>query len=194
MNRTFKIITSGWALTAVFLLSIACGNNRKTNHPDSKEVAEAHNDAKFNDVALKNDAEYISDAYSNGLCEIEAAKRAKEYASAQETRELASMLIESHVKLNDKLQRLAGEKQVSLQQGLTPGQLEELKQNGDQQGVEYDKAYLSDVVNKHQKSISMFEKASNKSEDAQVKELFGSALPELRNHLDMAMNARNKLQ
>ncbi len=72
--------------------------------------------------------------------------------------------------------------------------VEELKKNSDQKGVEYDKNYLSDVISKHEKSIAMYEKAADKSEDADVRKLFSNALPELRNHLDMAMNTKNKLK
>lgn len=194
MSHTFKIFASGWILLFILLLSVACDHKHQVKQPDSKEIAEEHNAAKFNDILLKKDASYISDAYSNGLCEIEAAKQAKEYASAQETRDLASAIIKTHARLNEKLEKIATEKQVSLQSGLTPDQLNEIKKNGVQRGVEYDKLYLTEVVNNHQKNISMFEKASQKSEDNNVKELFGTALPELRNLLDMAMNIRNKLQ
>ena len=195
MNKTFKLIAAGWMFLLFSALLISCGNNapKTEKGPDAKEIADEHNEAKFHDSALERDADYISGAYSRGLCEIEAAKRAKEYASAKQTRDMASELIAAHVKLNDRLQALARSKQVSLQNGLTAEQLDELKKHSDQKGVEYDKAYLADVISKHKKSIAMFEKAADKSEDADVRKLFSDALPELRNHLDMAMNTKNKL-
>lgn len=196
MNRSFKLIASGWVLLLFSALLTSCGNNtpKTEKEPDAKEIADEHNDAKFHDNALEKNADYISNAYSSGLCEIEAAKRAKEYASAKQTRDLASELIAAHVRLNDRIQALARSKQVSLQNGLTAEQLDDLKKHSDQKGVEYDKAYLSDVISKHEKSIAMFEKAADASEDADVRKLFSDALPELRNHLDMAMNTKNKLK
>lgn len=196
MNRSFKIIAASWILLGFSALITSCSNNspKTEKEPDAKEIADEHNDAKFNDSSLEKDADYISDAYSSGLCEIEAAKRAKEYASAKQTRDIASDLIAAHVKLNDQLQVLAKAKQVSLQNTLTAEQLEDLKKHSDQKGVEYDKAYLDGVISKHEKSIAMFEKAADKSEDADVRKLFSNALPELRNHLDMAMNTKNKLK
>lgn len=195
MNNTIKSITVSCMLLAASGTLVSCSsNNNKSHQMDSKEMAEEQNEAKFNDRSLQKDADYIMEAYSNGLCEIEAAKRAKEYASAKETRDLASELITAHVKLNESLEKLAADKQVSLQKGLTSDQLEELKKNSDQKGVEYDKAYLSDVISKHEKSISLFEKAADKSEDADVRKLFSSSLTELRNHLDMAMNTKNMIK
>lgn len=197
MNKSFKAIAAGCMLLASTAVLTSCGNNnapKTEKDADAKEIADDHNDAKFNDKALEKDADYISDAYSSGLCEIEAAKRAREYASTKQVRDYAGELIAAHVKLNDQLQALAKSKQVTLQSSLTEDQLEELKKNSDQKGVEYDKNYLSDVISKHEKSIAMYEKAADKSEDADVRKLFSNALPELRNHLDMAMNTKNKLK
>lgn len=195
MNRSFKLIATGWLLMATGAFITSCTNQPKQEgHKDAKEIAEEHNEAKFHDSSLEKDATYISDAYSSGLCEIEAAKRAKEYASAQQTRDLASELIAAHVKMNDELQALAKSKQVTLQQGLTADQLEKIRKSSDQKGIDYDKAYLADVIDKHEKNIAMYEKVADKSEDAEIRKWFSNALPHLRNHLDKAMNTKNRLK
>ncbi len=48
------------------------------------------------------------------------------------------------------------------------------------------KAYMSMMVDDHQKDIDQFEKASNKANDANLKAFASKALPVLRMHLDSA--------
>jgi putative membrane protein len=196
MKTSFKIIAATGTILLTAALLTSCSNNRSANHEnkDAKEIADERNEAKFNNRSEVNDAEYISEAYSNGLYEIEAAKHAKQYAVAQQTRDLAGELITAHVKLNDQLKALAQSKQVSLQQTLTADQLDDIKELSEKKGVEYDKEYLDEVIEEHKEYISDFEKAADKSNDADVRKLFSESISHLRAHLDKAMSVKTQIK
>lgn len=53
-------------------------------------------------------------------------------------------------------------------------------------GVDFDKAYLSAIIDDHKKTIKLFEKESKRGDDAELKSWATNTLPTLRHHLEMA--------
>jgi putative membrane protein len=192
INRSFRIIGLSWIVLLSVLLLSSCSNSPQPK--DAKESAEEHNDAKFADNQGERDAQYLVDAYSSGLYEIEMSQQAKQKATRSDVKDLASEMIEEHAKLNESLKSLSIKKQVSLQQTLTEEQLEKIKECNDKKGVQYDEAYIEKIVDKHEKSIKLAEEAAEKASDNEIRSLFSSALPTLRHHLEMAMSLKDKLK
>lgn len=192
MNRTFKMIGLSWMILFSIMIITSCGNGPQKKDP--KESAEDHNDAKFASNSAENDAQYLVDAYSIGLYEIEASQHAKQKTTNNAVKSLASEMIEAHAKMNVSLQSFAGKKQVSLQQGLTEDQLKEIKECSDKKGTEYDKAYLDKIISDHEKAIKMSEEAAEKAHDPEIRNLFSTSLPTLRHHVEMAMALKDKMK
>jgi len=53
-------------------------------------------------------------------------------------------------------------------------------------GVDFDKAYLSAIIDDHKKNIKLFERESKRGDDAELKSWATNTLPTLRHHLEMA--------
>ncbi len=191
INREFNIIGLSWFLLFVIMVITSCGSGPQKK--DTKETAEEHNDSKFATHTTEDDAQYLVDAYSNSLYEIEASQHAKQKATRNDVKDLASQMIEAHVKLNESIESAAGEKQISLQQGLTDDQLKEIKDCSDKKGLEYDKAYIDKIIDYHEKAIKLAEKAAEKANDAEIRNLFSGSLSNLRHHLEMAMAIKDKM-
>ncbi|MES2725530.1 MAG: DUF4142 domain-containing protein [Bacteroidota bacterium] len=192
MNRTIKIIALGWILLLALLLVLtSCGDSPQTK--DTKEVAEDHNDAKFASNDAENDAQYLVDAYSIGIYELEASQHAKQKAASNNVKTLASEMVEAHAKMNVSLKSLADKKQVSVPVKLTDDQMKEIKDCSDKKGAEYDKAYIEKIVSDHEKAIKLSEAAAEKAHDPEIRNLFSSSLPALRHHLEMAMAIKDKM-
>jgi len=94
------------------LLTIGACNNAETK-TDTKEVAEDHNEAKF-DKTDEKDAQRVVDAYSSGLYEIRLADTVSKYAVSKEAKNLAAMLGDAHRKINAELKGLAEKKQITV--------------------------------------------------------------------------------
>jgi putative membrane protein len=174
------------------LLTIGACNNAETK-TDTKEVAEDHNEAKF-DKADERDAQRVVDAYSSGLYEVRLADSVSKYAVSKEAKNLAVMLAGAHTKINADLKKLAEKKQITLPTDVTPEQARKIADVRDEKKKEIDKEYTSEMVRNHKESIEMFEKSANDCTDADIKSWFGNTLPELRKHLDMAMNSEQKIK
>lgn len=197
MNR-FKIIATGLILLIISIIVTSCGNPSPGKHTpetsDPKEQAEEHNDTKFTQAETEKDAQFLVDAYSNGLYEIESAKQAVQYAGDQSVKDLASSMIEAHVNMNTDIEKVAAVKQVSLQKGLTEDQLDDIKKGQDKKGREYSLAYLNKTISNHKDAITLYEKAAEKSSDPDIRNFSSTSLGSLRKHADMAMNVKDKLK
>src|SRR4051812_32685373 len=111
INRAFKIITIVWILLASLLAITSCSDSPQQKN--TKESAEDHNDAKFPENPEDRDAQYLVDAYSNGLYAIECSQHAKQKATRSEIRDFAAEMIKEHSKMNESLKTLSQAKQIS---------------------------------------------------------------------------------
>lgn len=186
--KLFKITQAFLFATTAFAM-VACAENEK----DPKDVAEEHNEAKFDKVA-EFDAQSVVNAYSSGLKEIRMADTAMVYATTPQIKALAQMLSETHKKLNAQLKDLADKKQITLPANITQSEADDIAKTRDKKRIEFDKDYASEMVSKHRDAISMYEKCAADCTDNDIKSWFASTLPELRSHLDMAMNAEAKIK
>ena len=189
MQTTFFFKVSLAAFTSLFLLS-AC---QSTENKDPKNVAEEHNEAKFDKVAEK-DAQSVVEAYTIGLYEIRMADTVKKYGTSAGIKSMAAMLGDEHSKINDELKVLAAKKQITLPTDISSNQLSNIKELGNENRVDFDKKYANIILNNHKDAVSMFEKYAEECTDKDIKKWFATALPELRNHLDMIMTNERKMK
>jgi putative membrane protein len=191
-----KVITA-MLLSAAILGFQACQDEGKDTK-DDKKVAEEHNDAKF-DAAAKRDAQFATDAYAASLFEIRAADSALKYAVTEETKKLAEKLRDQHKKSNDQLRALAAKKTITLPSDLTNDQVKKIedlvskKDMKDNKDQNFDKEYASLMVERHKDAIDLFDKASKDCSDKDLKDWFTLTLPDMRQHLDLAMNTEKDL-
>lgn len=61
-------------------------------------------------------------------------------------------------------------------------------------GADFDKAFISAMVDDHEDDVPMFEKKSQNAKDADVKEFASSNLPTLRGHLEKAQSLAVEIQ
>lgn len=180
------------ALLAILISGglMACGSDE---NKEPKEVAEDHNDAKFDKVA-EFDAQSVVDAYASGLYEIRLADSVKVYGTTSEAKTLAQMLYDAHTKFNGQLKGMADQKQISLPADISTNQADAIGKMRDKKRIDFDKDYASTMVSKHKDAIAMFEKCATDCTDGDIKAWFAGALPELRSHLDMAISAEDKIK
>jgi len=67
------------------------------------------------------------------------------------------------------------------------------KLNNKDKGNDWDKKWVDEVVDKHEKEIKTFERAENDVKDPQIKEMIVATLPTLRSHLEMAKGLQDKM-
>jgi putative membrane protein len=94
------------------------------------------------------------------------------------------MMVTDHSKLNDELKDLAAKKNITLPTSVTSDQQNDIDKLTKETGKDFDKDYVSMMVDDHKKDIDAFEKAQDKITDTDFKVFITKALPVLHKHLN----------
>ncbi len=174
-----------------FVVFFASCEGKKTD--DAKEVAEDQNEEKHEDDGLKKDSDKAVEIADGGMYEVQVANLALSKAKSADVKKFAQMMIDDHTAANNELKDWASKKGVSL-----PGTMSEDKQkkyddlNGEIK--DFDKEYMDDMVDDHQKDIGKFEKIASDANDAEFKSWASNKLPTLRHHLDEAKRIQDMIK
>ena len=179
----------------------SCENENKENHQGeekhseakTEEVAKEQNDAKFNENAEQDNAKFLVKAAEINLEEISLGKLAEEKSTHADVKSLAKMMVTAHTKASEELKGLAAKKNISIPAENTQDikdAYQKLSDKKDQK--DFNKSYVDMMVDGHKNAITLFEKESTESSDADIKAWATSMLPELRKHLDHAIAVQEK--
>jgi putative membrane protein len=185
------ISLSAIVVFGITLAFTACKNEPK--HEDTKEIAEEHNEAKFEDNKEK-DAEFLVDVAEFNLQQAELGKLAAIKSNNPSVQEFGKMMQNMHIVKTNELNTLAGSKQISVPQSLTDDNKEDYNNLNKKDIDDFDKKYLDIVIEKHTASIREYTDELDKTTDAAIKKWLALETASLREHLDAAMMLQTKLK
>jgi len=140
-----------------------------------------------------NDQAFAQKAAGGGAAEVELAQLAQQKASNDAVKQLASRIESDHTKANQQLASIGSNKGWQLPSSpssdgqATKNKLEKLS------GDAFDRAYVEAMIKDHHKDIKEFEREAASGSDTAVKQFASSALPDLKQHLQMAESAQQAL-
>lgn len=172
------------------LIISACSNYSKQE--DTKEIAEDKNDAKFDNERQEKDAQFLVNAAEVNLEEVKLAKLAQEKGLTTLVKDLGKMMEEAHSKSFADLSVLAKTKVISIPTAATQNAQDAYNNLNDKSGTDFDKAYLDLMISKHKDAVETFEKATEDTNDADIKNWAAKSLPELRKHLDYSLDSQSR--
>ena len=188
----FKTAMLQATVIAAVLVGTSCSSN--DDKKDTKDVAEEHNEKKFDDTDKEDDAKFLVNAAEINLEEILLGKLAQHNSTVIDIRELEKMMEVEHTKCLNDLTNLANEKSISIPTSATDNAEDAYKKLSDKSGNDFNKAYCDMMVKGHKDAIEMFEKESLKSNDTDIKEWAIATLPDLRRHLDHAIKCQKECE
>lgn len=186
-----SLITDAVFISLLSLTVVGCSNNPEKQ--DSKEVAEDHNEAKFDDTNREKDAQFLVNAAGMSLKEIQLSQLAQSSGVMIDIRDVAKKMESDHNKNLNELNRLAEQKQISLPATTPENAQDAFKNLSNKTGKNFDEEYSDMLVKDHKEAIALFEKASNECNDAEIREWARTTLPILRTHLDHAITIQDKV-
>jgi putative membrane protein len=193
---------------SVALLMVACnGSESNTTSTDSVGRTDENTTAADTAVMVRNDtantmannnnnnADFLTEAASGGMMEVQLGQLAKTKASSQAVKDFAAMMVRDHSNANTQLKSIAAKKNVTLPAALPEKHQKHVTDLTEKSGADFDKDYMKMMVDDHQDDIKMFEKcAKDDKEDADIKAFAAKTLPTLYKHLDAAKAIRDKQQ
>lgn len=187
--KTIMKQTTWSALMIASVMAFTACNSNKTE--DTKEVAEEQNEAKLDTTQLEDDAEFAVAAADGGLMEVQLGELAQKNAASAEVKKFGQTMATDHSKASEELKTLASQKNITLPTMLSNEKQKKYDDLAKKQGAEFDKAYISFMVDDHKEDIDEFEEAAKEAKDPDVKAWAQGKLPTLKHHLEMA-EALNK--
>lgn len=184
-------------LFALPFLLLACNNEGK----DSVEQADSANRAAMDSSAgpqtIATDEEssgFLVKAADGGMSEVELGQLAQQKATHPDVKNFAAMMVSDHSAANDQVKSLATLRNVTLPATVSEDHKKHMDDLVKKNGNAFDKAYMNMMEDDHQKTIDLFENASNKVNDAEIKTFADNTLPKLRMHLDSVKAIRKRLK
>jgi putative membrane protein len=140
-----------------------------------------------------SDEAFIQDAAADGMAEVKLGKLASEKASNTDVKQFADRLVKDHTKANDELKKVAQQETVNLPQELKPKHQKTLDHLSSLSGEAFDRAYVSHMVEDHQKAVKLFQRHSKSASNPALKQFASSTLPTLQEHLTEAKRLQREV-
>ncbi|HEX3356243.1 MAG TPA: DUF4142 domain-containing protein [Tepidisphaeraceae bacterium] len=150
------------------------------------------------DGALNSkDAKFVRNTAIASTLEADLGQYAADKTTNSDVKMFAQQMVTDHGKANEELKQLAASKNVDLKESIDKEQKEAQSKKGKLDklnGMEFDKAYIKDMVKDHEEVVKDFEKAAEVTQDSDLKTWAAKMLPTLQGHLTMAKDIQAKLE
>ncbi len=133
-----------------------------------------------------SDTQFIQEEAAAGVALVKMAELGEKKAQREEVKAFAAMLVTDHTKANAELAALAASKGVQLSSEPADKHVDMQEKLESKSGAEFDKEFLSMVVDGHEECVENFEEASTDAQDSDVKAWATKMLPGLQAHLAKA--------
>jgi putative membrane protein len=132
----------------------------------------------------KDDSEYAMKAAIGGMEEVQMGQLAQQNAMSQRVKDFGAMMVKDHTAAGDKLKGIASSKGLMLPTSLDKSAQKDYDDMAKKTGKDFDKAYVSMMVDDHKTDIKDFQKEAQNGKDTDLKNFASTTLPTLQLHLD----------
>ena len=141
-----------------------------------------------------SDQTFLRNATAGGMAEVELGKLAVEKGTSQTVKTFGQRMVDDHSKANQELKELASHKGITLPTSIdSKAQSMKDKLNG-MSGATFDRYYMQQMVNDHQKDVAEFRKEANSGMDSDAKAFASKTLPTLEEHLKLAQSGYQEVK
>ncbi|MFT3767183.1 MAG: DUF4142 domain-containing protein [Minicystis sp.] len=143
----------------------------------------------------KQDSDFFEDATQGGMLEVKLGELALKKATNEDVKKYAQRMIDDHTKLGNQLKQIAQTKKgVTVPNALERKQMDEVEKLAKYNGADFDKHYMSKMVDAHKDDVKAFEKQAKDGKDTDLKAAATGALPTLQDHLTQAKDIESRLK
>ena len=186
-----KLIPMGMLCAALYLAS--CGNN-ETNGSDEGSSGDLATGTVTTDTLNQanmmavgdTDRQFIMEAASGGMMEVEAGRLAEQNASNERVKAFGAMMVRDHSTANNALMAIATARNVAVPDTLMTKHKQHLDKLRAATGRAFDREYMNMMNMAHNEDINKFQVAANNAQDTAVRGFASRNLPVLRMHKDSA--------
>jgi predicted outer membrane protein len=171
----------------------ACGGNDGTSDLaggastlPASTVVTANASTAAASTETMDSAQFVIDAYRDGLNEINLAQTALQRATNDRVKKFAQAMIDQHTAANQILASLAQQKNITLPTASATDQNSEAAQLAAASAADFDRVYMQINVAVHQRDLAASRQQAKQGTDADVRKIADAAVPLLQLHLAAA--------
>jgi len=178
-------------LSSILMIALSASVFQACQGPkDSKGAADSINAVKDTTTSGKtgiavdkDDAKFAVDAANGGMTEIALSQLAETRAINSQVKDFAAMMVTDHTKAGDELKGIAKVKNITLPDSVSADSKKAIDDLSKKSVSDFDKAYVNKMIADHKSTVSMFEDASKKLKDPDLKAFADKTLPIIKGHL-----------
>jgi putative membrane protein len=191
-----KLIFITLIAMAACLVQACKGNKDSKENADSANTAKADTAKKDSSMTAvdKDDAKFAVAAANGGMAEVELGTLAQQKAANAKVKDFGAMMVSDHSKANDEMKALAKSKGITLPAAIDQDEQKVKDDLSAKSGADFDKAYVSNMIDDHKKDIKEFENASQNCKDTDLKAFAAKTLPTLKMHLDAIQKIHDSMK
>lgn len=180
MKKIYHILAIAGSLTLVSCNESRRGNDSNLNE-DRNEAAAESNTEMFEGKKQK-DADFVYDVVGSSYGEIKLAELANQRSRTGGVKQIAQQLLTDHTASLNELKTLAQAKAISIPVEEPDASKRKLEDMAEEGGSEFDKEWVQEMIELHEKDIDEFEDRLKNTEDAELKAFINKTLPVLKKH------------
>lgn len=136
--------------------------------------------------------EFVTQATQGNLAEIELGQLAQKRAASAEVKQYAQQMITDHTQAQNQLKQLAAQKKLTIPQSVGEQNKQVAANLSKLSGADFDRAYMNQMVQDHQKTVSLFQREAEQGQDPDLQAFASTKLPTLQQHLQQAQSLADK--
>jgi putative membrane protein len=140
-----------------------------------------------------DDRAFVMEAGPGGLAEVELGRLAAQKGQSADVKKFGQRMVTDHSKANAELKKLAASKGITLPAEMNAEQMAEHAKLAKLSGPEFDREYMTLMVEDHDKDVAAFLDESKDGSDPDIKSFAAKTLPTLQEHQRMAKEIKAKL-
>jgi putative membrane protein len=140
--------------------------------------------AQGNDINA--DSKFIKDAAADNFFEIRLGTIAQSKGANSSVKQFGQQMVNDHTTMLNAWKDLVTKTGYPFQPGLNNDQQQQVKSLNGMSGAQFDQAYMTAMVQGHQKTLQNFQSESQSAKSAEVKNLIATQLPTIQQHLNLA--------
>ena len=140
-----------------------------------------------------DDRAFVMEAGPGGLTEVELGRLAAQKGQSADVKKFGQRMVTDHSKANAELKKLAASKGITLPTEMNAEQMAEHAKLAKLSGAEFDREYMTLMVEDHDKDVAAFLDEAKDGSDPDIKSFAAKTLPTLQEHQRMAKEIKAKL-
>ncbi len=139
-----------------------------------------------------NDEKFLEGAALGAMTEVRLGELAIERTGTQAVRDFARRMVVAYSQGAKEVKELAERKGIACPTELDEKHQETVERLGELSGPDFDKAYMTEMVEAHERDIKAFENEGATGRDRDIRKWVSRTLPRLREHLEVARETRRQ--